>query len=624
MTLILMTGVVVLGNWRQGVLLDATSAESKNSRGYERASFLMALQVANIQSTLLDPDGEERAEADGIAARLTGALDDLGRDQEHSEAVRQLPVQNREMQQMVSRYFSLLDLGETDSAQDLLEQRIEPVADELHEVLELEKTEHLAEYTAVLDQAKTESRLLRLGTLFAFLLGLAVLSLLWWSNRAHQRAMERVAGRDALTALPNRLAFNARTERALAAASGTGRQPTMLMLDLDGFKEVNDSLGHHVGDLLLVAVAHRIQGCVRDEDTVARLGGDEFAVLLVDAEPGVGERTADRIGRALSTPIVVEEVTLDIEASIGIATAEPGQDVSLVLRRADTAMYTAKEHRLGHVRFDPQQAEDTTGRLNLLGALRRALDAGEIELHYQPKIAVDTGEVIGAEALARWQHANGPIEPDRFIPILESTSLIHTFTEYVIDLALAQVRTWTDAGHRIPVAVNVSTRSLLERTFPDVIAAALAAHGVPGELLAIEITESTVMADPDRAIEVLHRIRALGVKTSIDDFGTGYSSMSYLKSLPVDELKIDRSFVFDMATDRGNRVLVESTVELGHNLGLAVLPKGSRMPPRSRRSSCWAATSPRASSSPTPGPRQTSSTTPPTSSAQGRAASTAG
>jgi diguanylate cyclase (GGDEF)-like protein len=348
------------------------------------------------------------------------------------------------------------------------------------------------------------------------------------------------------------------------------------MLDLDGFKEVNDNLGHHAGDLLLIEVGRRLRASVRGADVVARLGGDEFAVLLVDDDPAVGENAAARIGETFNEPFVVDGITLDIEVSVGIVTAGPDDDTAALMRFADIAMYTAKEHRLGWTRFNPGQAHETASRLTLLGDLRRALETDdEIQLHFQPKIRVGTGEVIGAEALARWQHpARGLIGPADFIPVLEGTSLIHRFTTRVLDLALTQARRWLDQGHRIPIAVNVSTRSLLDATFPDQVADALRAAGVPGELLCIEITENTVMADPERAIDVLRRIRTMGVTTAIDDFGTGYSSMAYLKILPVDEIKVDRSFVRDMATDHSNRVLVESTVDLGHNLGLVVVAEG--------------------------------------------------
>jgi diguanylate cyclase (GGDEF)-like protein len=386
-----------------------------------------------------------------------------------------------------------------------------------------------------------------------------------------QRRLAHQATHDTLTGLANRGVLH-------DAAARTDGPVTVLLLDLDGFKEVNDSFGHHAGDQLLVHVADRLRSAVRaDDDLVVRLGGDEFAVLLRHADgDNPGEVTAARITAEFERPFLIDGVTLDIEASIGIATAAAGEDLETVLQHADTAMYAAKEHRLGATRYNPVQAHETAARLTLLGDLRRALDTGDsIELHYQPKLSVGTGELVGAEALARWQHpVRGQVPPCEFIPVLEGTSLIHRFTAHVLDLALTQARTWLDAGHRIPVAVNVSTRSLLDTAFPDVVRDALARTEVPGDLLCIEITENTVMHDPAHAIDVLRRIRALGVRTAIDDFGTGYSSMAYLKILPVDELKVDRTFVRDMATDHGNHVLVESAVDLGHNLGLAVVAEG--------------------------------------------------
>ncbi|GAA0934285.1 putative bifunctional diguanylate cyclase/phosphodiesterase [Virgisporangium aurantiacum] len=382
---------------------------------------------------------------------------------------------------------------------------------------------------------------------------------------AYQRRLAHQASHDALTGLANRTVLQQRDDVT----------PTVLLVDLDGFKEVNDSFGHRAGDQLLVQVADRLRTSVRTGDLVVRLGGDEFAVLLPRAEPGAGEETAARITAAFDVPFVVDDITLDIEASIGIVTATAGEDIDTVLRHADSAMYTAKRHRLRVTRYDETQSHDTAARLTLLGDLRRALDAGAIELHYQPKVSIRSGELVGAEALARWQHPQrGAVSPAEFVPVLEGTSLIHRFTDHILNLALGQVREWLDAGHRVPVAVNVSTRSLLDTDFPDTVAAALHRAGVDGELLCVEVTENTVMHDPTNAIEVLRRIRALGVRVAIDDFGTGYSSMAYLKILPIDEIKVDRTFVRDMATDRSNHVLVGSAVDLGHNLGLTVVAEG--------------------------------------------------
>jgi EAL domain-containing protein (putative c-di-GMP-specific phosphodiesterase class I) len=238
-------------------------------------------------------------------------------------------------------------------------------------------------------------------------------------------------------------------------------------------------------------------------------------------------------------------------------------------------MYVAKRYRLGHAHYTEEQDDNTTTRLTLLSDLRRALDGDEFELHYQPKIALDTGQLIGVEALARWRHpTRGLLFPDAFIAATESSNLCYRFTVYVLEKALRHTRSWGDRGVRLPVAVNVSTRCLLDNRLPETVAALLHSCGVPAELLCLEITEGSIMANPEQALDILGRIRALGVKTSIDDFGTGYSSMAYLKLLPVDELKIDRSFVSNVATDPKNAMLVQSTIDLGHNLGLSVTAEG--------------------------------------------------
>jgi diguanylate cyclase (GGDEF)-like protein len=577
-TLLILTAAAMFGSWRQAEIASAMAADSTRTDAYQRATFLVALEIGTIQATLREPDGEERDELGEITEQVLAALTVLAaqRDDEHAGTNREILELRLGLQPVIDEYLGYLSVGESVDAQHTLEQRIEPVTDQILELLLAEQEEHVTAYTANLAQAKNDSRVLQLGTVLIFVLGLGVLALLSWSSRSHRRVIERMAAHDSLTGLRNRAAFQACADAAFAATKSAGNAPTVLVLDLDGFKDVNDSLGHHIGDMLLIEVAQRLHSTLRVNDVVARLGGDEFAVLLCDADPSIGERAASRITQSINSPFVIEGVILDIEVSIGIATAGPGDDVATVLRHADTAMYSAKEHRLGHTRFDPSQTNETAARLTLLGDLRRALDAdNELTLHYQPKVAVETGELIGAEALARWQHpTRGSISPVDFIPVLEGTSLIHRFTAHVLDMALAQTRTWLDAGHRVPVAVNVSTRCLLDATFAETVTRALRDANLPGDMLCIEITENTVMADPERAIEVLRQIRLLGVKTAIDDFGTGYSSMAYLKILPVDEIKVDRSFVRDMATDRSNYVLVASAVDLGHNLGLIVVAEG--------------------------------------------------
>jgi diguanylate cyclase (GGDEF)-like protein len=576
-TLFCLTLAAVLGSWRQAVLLRAVADESARIDAYQHVSYLAEVEQTQLQAALHTPSGAGRDAALATSRQILAALRALtAHDDDQARRNQALAAQQQAAQPIVARYLELLESGDEPTAHEFLENDVEPIVDKVRFGLLAEQQQHLAHYTAEVGTAERQSSLLLAGTLVTFLVGLGVLAAVGWSKQSHRRLIEQMAAHDALTGLPNRVAFHRAATLALVAAGADGGRPTVLMLDLDGFKEVNDNLGHHCGDLLLIEVAQRLRRSVRDQDTVARLGGDEFAILLKNAGEGIGETAATRIQDAFKDPFTVDGITLDIEVSIGIVSGGPEDDVAALMRFADIAMYTAKEHRLGSSRFNPGQEHVTASRLTLLGDLRRALDNDdEIVLYYQPKIAVGTGEVIGAEALARWQHpARGLVSPADFIPVLEGTSLIHRFTARVLGLALAQARTWLDAGDRIPVAVNVSTRCLLDPAFPDTVATALQRAGLPGELLCIEITENTVMADPTRAIEVLHRIRGLGVSTAIDDFGTGYSSMAYLKILPVDEIKVDRSFVRDMATDHSNFVLVESTVDLGHNLGLTVVAEG--------------------------------------------------
>ncbi|SDF75981.1 diguanylate cyclase (GGDEF) domain-containing protein [Blastococcus aurantiacus] len=383
---------------------------------------------------------------------------------------------------------------------------------------------------------------------------------------------------DALTGLPNWVLLRDRLTQALAAAARSESEVALLLIDLDRFKEINDSLGHSYGDKLLGQVGPRLRSVLRDMDTVGRLGGDEFAVLLPSVD-GVteAEAVAERLRQALHQPFDVDGVILDVEASIGIVLSPwHGADSEELRRNADIAMYAAKELKAGAVVFQPEVHATTPVRLSVLGDLRRALDNdGELFLHYQPKVALDGERIEGMEALLRWQHpTQGLIPPGEFIPVAEGTGIILRLTERVLDLALAQQRCWVDAGTAVPVAVNLSTRCLLDAGLPDRVQRLLAEHGVPAALLRLEVTESAVMGDAARCMDVLQRLHDLGVHLSIDDFGTGYSSMAYLRRLPVDELKIDRSFVLGMTTTSQDLVLVRTAIDLGHNLGLTVVAEG--------------------------------------------------
>jgi diguanylate cyclase (GGDEF)-like protein len=380
---------------------------------------------------------------------------------------------------------------------------------------------------------------------------------------------------DPLTDLPNRTLFQDRTGAALRAAARSGATVAVLLLDLNRFKEVNDTLGHQYGDLLLLQVADRLRGSLRDTDSVARLGGDEFAILLPVSGWEEALAATQRVGAALRDPFSMYDIALDVDASIGIALAEPGDDVETLLRHADVAMYEAKAAHHPFARYEPARDDNNVSRLVLLGDLRRAIANHELTLHYQPKINARTGTLSSVEALVRWHHPTmGLRQPDEFIPLAENTAIIHALTTEVLRLALSQVRKWADAGRSIPVAVNISVRSLLDPRFPAHVQELLDAHGVAPQLLSLELTETAVMTDRDLALTVLQALDSMGVSLSIDDFGTGYSSMSYLKTLPVRELKIDRSFVMGMADDPDSAVIVRSAVDLGHNLGMTVVAEG--------------------------------------------------
>ncbi len=394
---------------------------------------------------------------------------------------------------------------------------------------------------------------------------------------ALQADMQHRALHDSLTGLPNRALLADRFEQALRVGQRDGTRTGLLLIDLDRFKEVNDTFGHHYGDALLTQIGPRLTAALREVDTVARLGGDEFAVLV----PGVDDLThvagvAAKLVAALQTPFHVEGVDLDVEASIGVVlSGEHGEDPTVLLQRADIAMYVAKTTHVGVSTYDPHADGHSPARLALLGDLRRALEHEELMLHFQPKVSISTGAVVGVEALVRWQHPeHGLLYPDAFIPLAEHTGLIGALTRYVLSCALAQARIWSDSGAPLTVSVNLSARNLVDERLPAQVADLLRTHGVPPALLELEITESAIMTDPDRAQRLLAALTALGVRISIDDFGAGYTSLGQLKNLPVTELKIDRSFVMTMIEDHRNALIVQSVVDLGHNLGLTLVAEG--------------------------------------------------
>jgi diguanylate cyclase (GGDEF)-like protein len=420
------------------------------------------------------------------------------------------------------------------------------------------------------------------------LVALAVQTSMWWlplllpplfaiyRTSAISLEKEHQANHDVLTGLPNRKYLLETLDRVLAEADD-GRRVGLFLLDLDRFKEVNDTLGHQMGDRLLKHVADQIRGALRPEDLVARLGGDEFAVLLPSIPDAAGAtEVAVRIQAALSEPYTFEGVLLELEASVGIALyPDHGADVSQLQRSADVAMYLAKDERSGIEVYSADKDQNSTTRLGLLGSLRQGIDGGQLELHYQPKVALGSGAVVGVEALVRWRHPHrGLIFPDEFIPLAEHSGLMHRLTGYVVDAALEQAARWWAVGLEIPVAVNVSARDLHGTMLAETVGRGLAHHGLPASALRLELTERILMSEPGRVADTLSALERLGVQLSLDDFGTGYSSLVLLQRLPVSEIKIDRSFVKRLLTSPDDTKIVRSIVDLAHALGIEAVAEG--------------------------------------------------
>jgi diguanylate cyclase (GGDEF)-like protein len=395
--------------------------------------------------------------------------------------------------------------------------------------------------------------------------------------RRRAKEKEQQALHDALTGLPNRILFHDRIGQAILAARRNNARVGVLLMDLDRFKEINDTLGHHCGDLFLKEFASRLAGHVRTSDTIARLGGDEFGLLFPEiTDLQTIHQVAAKLRKAIEEPFMLQGLPLGVEASMGVALyPDHGEDVQTLLQRADVAMYVAKEARSGLEIYSPQKDEYNPTRLTLVAELRRAIENEELVLYYQPKASLQDGTIQSVEALVRWQHPQrGLLTPDAFVPIAQHTGLIRPLTFYVLDAALRQCRAWRDQGLELSVAVNLSMRNLLDSELPTNVGELLEKWGVDAGQLELEITEGTIMADPFRAMAVLRKLGDMGVRLAIDDFGTGYSSLAYLKRLSVNEIKIDRSFVMNMIKDENDAVIVRSTIDLGRNLGLKVVAEG--------------------------------------------------
>ncbi len=392
-----------------------------------------------------------------------------------------------------------------------------------------------------------------------------------------ERTIRHLAFYDSLTDLPNRTLFRNQAQQAIHDGVADGRLVALLLMDLQRFKEVNDTLGHQRGDQLLQQVGARLREAMFESDMVARLGGDEFGILLPRmATMRDIDIVARKIHSVLETPLFIEEIPIVVEASLGAAIApEHGTDADILLQHADVAMYHAKDTGASFVLYDPARDPHSPRRLALMAELRQAIEHNQLIVHYQPKIALDTGKMIGAEALVRWQHPkDGMIPPDQFIQSAENTGLIRPLTDWVLSTGLRQCFDALSRDAMQHLAVNISVRSLHDLRFPDLVDRLLKASGIPPEKLMLEVTESAFMVDLQRTVETLAVLSHMGVMISIDDFGTGFSSLNYIKKLPINEIKIDKSFVSDMTSDENDLSIVRSIIELGHNLGLKVVAEG--------------------------------------------------
>lgn len=400
--------------------------------------------------------------------------------------------------------------------------------------------------------------------------------------RAQATVFERQAMRgsthDTLTELPNRILLIDRLEQAISAASLEKSKIAIMILDIDRFKDINDTLGHNTGDRVIRQVAYSLRNIIQEPNTVARLDGNEFAVILESFSTKEDVRkVVHKIKEILHAPMKLEGVRLNIEVSFGITFyPDHGKNSQTLIQRAEVAMYQAKKKNSGIMVYDTTLERCNTRRLTLMGELRKAIINNELAAYYQPKIDIKTGIINEVEALVRWKHKiHGLIPPDDFIPIAEQTGIIKQLTLWMLHESLMQCAKWKREGINLRVAVNLSASDLLDAGFSDTVIRTLKTHHMSPDNLQLEITESAVMIDADRSLEVLTRLSTLGIRLSVDDFGTGYSSLSYLSKLPVNELKIDKSFVINMESNSNNAIIVQATIDLGHNLGLEVVAEGT-------------------------------------------------
>ncbi len=580
------TGFILWSSVSTGGSAERAIASSILSDHYAAAAAAVAAEESLERKYRLEPGPGVRRRYDKASADLTAAMAQVRKAGNAADAglADKVALTHAAYLQAMNRVFAAVDRNDLQAVLRADTDEAEPLFDAIEDAVTHAADSHHAAALADLADLKAKETFHAHATPWVLGVGLALVALFANVLRRTRAQLDRQrkqavhdALHDALTGLPNRSLLADRFEQALLGDRRGGTTTGLLLIDLDRFKDVNDTLGHHIGDQLLAQIGPRLTGMLRAADTVARLGGDEFAVLLpaVDGLEGA-LLIAGRLRTALAECFHIEGVDLDIDASIGVViSGRHGSEAQALLQRADVAMYVAKRQGRGVVVYDPDNDEHSPERLSMLGQLRRGIERGELFLQYQPKIGLSSGDIRGVEALVRWQHPDrGLIPPNDFIPLAEHTGLIGPLTHCVFNMALAQVKVWSDAGHAIPVAVNVSARSLVDDDFAPKIAELLDRHRVAPELLTIEVTESAVMLEPQRAVRILNELHALGVRIAIDDFGAGYTSLAQLRNLPISEIKIDKSFVLTMHANADDALIVRSMIDLGHSLNLKVVAEG--------------------------------------------------
>lgn len=584
--LLMVSGFAVWSSVATGRLGQQAISSSVLSGYYMSAATAVAVIESRERQYRLDPGPEVRRLHSVAVADLTTSLDHVHHFGSYEDRLLVEDVRTALTPYLERIYwvFDAVDRGDHAQARRIDIEEADPKFEKIEKAVLQASTNHQQESMVALEQLRARESFNAVSTPIVFIAGLILVCLfakVLQRSRVELESQRKDALHaslhDKLTGLANRSLLADRFEQALRLGRRQGTTTGLLLIDLDRFKEVNDTLGHHYGDRLLDQIGKRLISVAREVDTVARLGGDEFAILLPSVDGLEGAlKAALRLHTAITASFGIENVYLDVEASVGVVISGlHGDDPSTLMQRADIAMYEAKKQGKGILTYDPSSDQRSPERLAMLGELRRGLDRGEVFLNYQPKVSLSTGKVMGVEALVRWQHpVRGLVCPDEFIPFAELTGIIGPLTQYVLNLALSQVRAWADTGTWIQVAVNISARNLLDNKLVIQIADLLERYGLAPNMLALEVTESAIMIDSCAARTILMQLHSMGICIAIDDFGAGYTSLAQLKDLPISELKIDKAFVLAMQSARADELIVRSIIDLGHNLGMKVIAEG--------------------------------------------------